>query len=683
VQALLDGGFRGHIYPINPQAGEIAGLKAFPSVAALPEPVDLALIAVPRDAVLAVAQQCADRGVPALVVISAGFAEAGPEGRELQGRLAALVRDRGMRLIGPNCLGLLSTDPAVQLNATFIPAVVPGGRVAMASDSGALGLAILADAARLGLGVSACVSVGNRADVAAPDLLEYWEQDEATGVVVLYLESLDEPRRFADAAGRVSRRKPVVVLKAGRTPVGARAASSHTAALATSAAAEDALFRQSGVIRADTLAELFDLVAALDGQPLPAGRRVGVLTNAGGPAVLCADACATGGLSLPELSEGTRRQLAAFLPPAAALANPVDLIASATPADFGRAAAVLLGSGEVDSLIVLCVLPGVFSAEAVGEAVRDSVAAARRAGRADLPVLLCLMPEQKLHWVPVAATERLPCYAVPEAPARVLSKLAGHAEWLARLTGPSPYFADLDVLSARQVCRDALDERGPGWLTVEETSRVLRSCGLPLCPGGVARTAEEAVALAQRFGFPVAVKLASHTLVHKTEVGGVRLGLTDANQVRRAYGAIVAGLAAGHALRAMDGVLVQPMIGGGTEVLIGATRDPLFGPLLAFGMGGVQAEVLEDVCFRLAPLTADDAAEMVRSVRVHRLLRGYRGEPPADVAAVEETLLRVSRLIEAIPEMAELDLNPIVALPSGEGCSILDARLRVVRAPAV
>jgi acyl-CoA synthetase (NDP forming) len=676
LRALLAGPFQGPVYPVNPNAAEVAGIKAYPSARALPEAVDLAVIAVPRDAVLGVADDCARRGVRALVVITAGFAEVGAEGRLLQQRLADKVRASGMRMIGPNCLGLLATGPDVRLNATFVPASPPPGRVAISSESGGLGLAILAEAGRLGLGISACVSVGNRADVSSNDLLEYWEADDGTDVVLLYLESFGNPRRFARIARRVGRRKPIVAVKAGRTTAGRRAAGSHTAALAARDVAVDALFHQTGVIRAETLGEMFDLAAALGAQPLPAGRRVGVVTNAGGPAILCADACEAAGLRLPDLSAALKARLAAFLPAAAGLGNPVDMIASATPEQYGRVVAGLLGSGEVDALVVIHVSTGVAD-EAVTRAIREGVAAARRGHGAGKPVLACLMPEAGARSLPVSDTEHVPCYAFPEAAARVLGKLAAHAEWRARPPGRVPHFADFDGAAARQLCRGALAARGAGWLTTEETRAVLRAAGLPVSPGGVARTADAAADLARALGFPVAVKLASHQIVHKTEVGGVRLNLADEAQVRAAFADVRGRLARDGRLGAFDGVLVQPMVAGGTEVMVGVAHDPLFGPLLAFGLGGIYVEVLGDVCFRVTPVTDRDVGEMVRSIRGYRLLEGYRGHPPADVPAVEEVLLRVSRLVEDVHEIAELDLNPVFALPPGSGCRISDARLYV------
>jgi acetyl coenzyme A synthetase (ADP forming)-like protein len=677
LAGLLDAGFAGPVYPVNPRAGEIRGLKAFTSARELPDGVDLAIITVPAAAVLTVVDECASRGVRALVVISAGFAETGAAGRELQNRLVERVRGHGMRMVGPNCMGILNADPDVKLNATFAPVFPPAGRIAMSSQSGALGLALLAKAAQLQLGVSTFVSVGNKADVSGNDLLQYWEEDPGTDVILLYLESFGNPRRFARIARRVSHRKPIVAVKAGRTRAGSRAAGSHTAALAASDTAVEALFHQSGIIRAETLEEMLDLAAALGSQPLPAGRRVGIVTNAGGPAILCADACEAGGLIVPALSEATTSRLAQFLPAAAGTGNPVDMIASASAEQYARTVETLLSCGEVDALVVIYMSLGIAPTEAIGAAVQDGLVRGRAAGGVNKPVLACLMTTDQLPDNLTAGSERIPTFAFPEAAAKVLSKMAAYADWRALAPGVFLDFDDMDVAAARAVCRDALAQRGAGWLTAEETRQVLTAARLPTPKGGLARSADEAEVLARQIGFPVAVKLASHHLVHKTEIGALRLNVPDEAAVRVAFDEIQSRVAALKKPDAMEGVLVQQMVSGAAEVMVGVAQDPQFGALVAFGLGGIHVEILNDVCFRIAPLTDRDAWEMVRSIRGYRLLQGYRGHASADIEALEQLLLRVSRLVEEIPEVAELDLNPVFALAPGAGCCIADARISV------
>jgi acyl-CoA synthetase (NDP forming) len=519
--------------------------------------------------------------------------------------------------------------------------------------------------------------VGNKADVSTNDLLQYWEEDPATGVILVYVESFGNPRRFARIARRVSRRKPIVAVKAGRTQAGRRAAGSHTAALAASDVAVDALFHQTGVIRAETLEEMLALASGLAAQPLPSGRRVGIITNAGGPAILCTDACEAGGLVVPELSAHTKKGLAVFLPSAAALNNPVDLIASATPDQYSKAIETLLGAEEIDALIILYMSVTVVDTAGIAQGIQTGIDNGRKTGAKNKPVLIGWMAEGDSDRTFSFPAETIPTYSLPESPALVLSKAAAYAEWQQQPGGVVPDFDDLDLSVVRTICATALSERGAGWLTTEETRNVLSAMRLPVQSGGVAHTADEAVAMARKIGYPVAVKLASRLIVHKTEIGGVQLNLTNEQAVREAFESIRTRLVQSGQLEAMEGVLVQQMMTGGVEVMVGVTHDPLFGPLIAFGLGGIHVEILGDVQFRITPLTDHDATEMVRGIKGYRLLTGYRGHPAADVEAIEDVLLRISRLVEAIPGISELDLNPIFALPPGQGCRIVDARIRV------
>jgi len=677
LEALTTNQFQGPVYPVNPKASEIMGVHVYPSLRAIPGQVDLAVIAVPRDSVLSIVEDCAARGVCALVVITAGFAEVGVDGMALQTQLVEKVRQHGMRMIGPNCFGVLNTDPNVRLNATFTSLFPPPGRVAMSSQSGAIGLAILAGARRLHLGISSFVSVGNKADVSANDLLQYWEEDPATDVILLYMESFGNPRRFGRIARRVSRRKPIITVKAGRTQSGRRAAGSHTAALVASDVAVDALFHQTGMVRAETLDEMLALGTGLASQPLPSGRRVGIITNAGGPAILCTDACEAGGLIVPELSSDTKVSLASFLPSTAALNNPVDLIASAIPHQYTKAIETLLAADEIDALIILYMSVTVVDTVGIAQGIQAGIENGRKTGAKTKPVLIGWMAEGDLDRAFSFPAETIPTYSLPESPALVLSKAAAYAEWRQQPLGMVPDFDDLELSAARKICTTALSQRGAGWLTAEETRSLLSGMKLPVQSGGVASTADEAVTLAKQIGYPVAVKLASHQIVHKTEGGGVQLNLRDQRAVHEAFQSIRAGLAKDNQLEAMEGVLVQPMVTGGVEVMVGVTHDPLFGPLIAFGLGGIHVEILGDVQFRVTPLTDRDATEMVRGIKGYRLLSGYRGHPSADIEAIENVLLRVSRLVEEIPEISELDLNPIFALPPGQGCRIVDAKIRL------
>ncbi len=679
LEALQRGGFTGRIIPVNPHASEIAGLKTFPAVTAIPERVELAVIAVPSERVLAIIDDCAAKDIPAAVLITAGFAETGGSGLSLERHLAERIRRYGMRLIGPNCFGLMNLDPAIRLNATYTPIIPPSGRVAVASESGGLGLSIATAAARLNLGLSSFVSVGNHLDVTVNDLLEYWERDDATDVILLYLETIVEPRKFRQIAERVGRRKPLIVLKAGRTPVGQSAAGSHTAALATNETAVDALFTQCGVIRAPTLDHLLGLAAGFSNQPRPDGRRIGILTNSGGPGVLCADSCAAEGLAVPELSPGTMSQLAAFLPRTAALKNPVDVIGFATQAQHARSVETLLTCGEIDALIILHVSVRPDDNPPVAAGIIEGVRAARKA-KVKKPVYLCWMAEGDLDRTFTVDGEAIPTYGHPEAPARVIRDILAHEAWRQQPQGIEAFLQPPpDLTKAQAVCERALSERGAGWLNAEETCDLLSAMGLPLVRGQVATTVDEAARAARGIGFPVVVKLASHVLVHKTEIDAVHLNLQNEREVRAAYQAIRARLLQDHRLEAMEGVLVQPMLSRGVEVVAGMSRDPLFGPLIVFGLGGIHIELLGDVQFRLAPLAPRNVAEMVGGIKGHRLLTGYRGQPASDIKALEDVLLRVSQLAEEISEVSELDFNPIIVMPDAKGCQIVDARIRVER----
>jgi acetate---CoA ligase (ADP-forming) len=679
LAALADGGFSGPIYPINPHAAEIDGRRCYARLADVPHGIDVAILAVPYAAVPGVVDQCAAAGVKSLIVITAGFAEAGTEGRARQEALVEQVRGYGMRMIGPNCMGALNTDPAVRLNASFSPIVPPSGSVALSSQSGALGMAILELAAERGVGISTFVSVGNKADVSGNDLLQYWEADPATRVILLYLESFGNSRRFARLARRIGRAKPIVCVKAGRTRAGSRAAGSHTAALAASDTAVDALFRQSGVLRADTIDEMFDIAACLEAQPLPEGRRVAIVSNAGGPGILAVDACESAGLVVPPLSTETRARLAAFLPAEASVDNPVDLLASAAPEDYRRAIEVALTAGDADAVIVIYTPVDLRRTADTLQAIRDGIVAGRQAGAAGKPILACLMAEPGRPRPLVAGAERIPAYTFPENAARALAKVAGYADWRAQPPGLLWTFEDIRADEARATCQQALATHGEGWLSGDDTRAVLGAYGLPLAAGTIARTAEEAAALAQVIGFPVAAKLAARRLPHKSDLGAVRLNLTSDAAVRRAFADVMARGRTFAPPEEIEGVLVQAMIAGGVETTIGVSTDPLFGPLVAFGLGGIHVEILGDVQFRVAPLTDRDVDELIDGIRGLPLLRGYRGHPPADLEAVRDLLLRVSRLAVEVPEISELDLNPVIALPPGHGCRIVDARVHVRR----
>jgi acetyl coenzyme A synthetase (ADP forming)-like protein len=674
VANLKRDGFTGTIYPVNPHARTIEGLPCFPSVSAIGKPIDLGIVAVPAAAVEAVVRECAAAGAKGVVVISAGYAEVSPEGREAQRRLRELVRGSGMRMIGPNCMGIMNTDPAVSLNGTFAPVFPLPGNIGMLSQSGALGVAILDYSRALRLGLSSFASVGNKADVSGNDLLAYWKDDPRTGVIALYLESFGNPRRFARLAPEVARKKPIVAVKSGRSAPGTRAASSHSAALACLDVAVDALFEQAGVIRTETLEDLFDVVSLLSTQPVPPGPRVGIVTNAGGPGILLADACDARGLSLPELRPETLRSLRAFLPAEAGLRNPVDMIASATPDHFAQAIAAVGQDADVDSLVVVYVPPVVTRPE--------EVAAAIARGAAEVPpskpVLTVFLSSKGAPDVLASgARGRLPSYSFPENAARALAAAERYGRWRARPRGQRLSLDPPARAAIREVIERAISGRDePVWLEVDDVETVLRAAGIAPAESRRVRV-DEAEAAAEVMGYPLVAKAVAPGLVHKSDVGGVVLGLGSAAAVRDAIASMTARLReSGHALQ---GVVLQREVRGGIEALVGVVNDSLFGPLVVCGLGGVQVELLRDAAFRLPPVTDANAEAMLDKLRLKALLDGYRGSPPGDRAALVSVIQRVSALVEAVPELRELDLNPVKVLAPGEGAVVVDARIRIGR----
>jgi len=639
---VLAGDFDGSASPVNPKGTPVGGSHAYTSVTEIPERVDLAVICVPGDQVIDVARSALSAGIRALCVVSAGFAETGTAGAARQEELLALVRAHGARLIGPNCLGIASTGK--RLNATFARSAFPPGRVAFSSQSGALGLALLEQSERRGLGLSAFVSIGNKADVSSNDLLEFWEDDPDTDVVLLYLESFGNPRKFARVAGRVARSKPILAMRSGRSQAGARAAASHTAALAGSDAVVGALFRQAGVLRAETLQELLDTAVLLTALPAPAGERAAILTNAGGLGILCADACESAGLTLPELAPETRAALARVTPVEASLANPIDLLGSANAATYEAVLGPLLADPNVDAVIALFVPPVVEEPHAV-EAVLERF----RRGSTK-PVLSVVMS---------ADGSPHEGFDYPESAARALGLAAQRAAWLRRPLGTVPEL-EVDTAGGRGVVDAAAD----GWLDPREAHALLEAYGIPLVAERTAATPDEAVAAAAELGFPIVVKTAEPG-AHKSESGGVALDLRSTEDVRRAS-------------ERMGGpVIVQRYVTGGAELLAGVVQDPVFGPIVACGPGGVLAELIGSANFALAPLTDVDANELVTTGKVGTLVAGWRGAPAADRAGLVDLLHRLARLAAELPEVVELDLNPVLAGP--DGCIAVDMRIRIDR----
>jgi acetyl coenzyme A synthetase (ADP forming)-like protein len=672
---LLLGGFAGPVYPVNPNATVVHSVLAYPTVEDVPGPVDLAVIAVPSAGVLEVAEQCGRKGVRALVVLTAGFGETDEAGRERERALLTLCRSTGMRLIGPNCIGVVNTDPAVGLNATFGPEMPPVGRVAFASQSGALGLAAIQEARRHGIGISDFVSMGNKADISGNDLLQYWESDPRTDVILLYLESFGNPRKFARIARRVGWTKPIVVIKSGRSAAGARATASHTGALvAASDITVDALLRQAGVIRAETIGGLFDVAALLSTQPVPKGKRVGIVTNVGGPAILCADACEAEGLVIAPLAPETMTRLRTILPPEASVANPVDMLAAGTAEQYRQAITLVASDPNIDAVIAIFIQP--LNTKAAD--VATAVAAAAQDAQDGKPILAVFMSAEDAPLTLADGAVTVPIYASPEPAAIALAKAARYGTWRARpvvdLARPDGIRRD----EATALVATALG-RGDAWLSPGDVAALLGCYGLTLAEQRIVQTPREATNAARELGGPVALKAIVPGLVHKTDAGAVVLGLRGPDDVYLAARGMEEQLAAdGHA---PTGFVVQRMIPDGVEMIVGLVQDPSFGPVLACGAGGVTAELVRDVSVRLTPLSEQDPAEMVRELRSYPLLCGYRGAPTCSQASLEDVLRRLGALAEDLPQVVEMDCNPVKV--GVFDAIIVDARIRVapVEAP--
>jgi acetyl coenzyme A synthetase (ADP forming)-like protein len=662
---LLASAYPGAIFPVNPNATEIAGHPAYGSLHETPSAPELAIVAVPAEQVLAVARDCADVGVQALVVLSAGFSEAGDTGRERERALVAICREAGMRLVGPNCLGVINTDPAVSLNATFAPGSPPRGGVGFASQSGAFGIAALDIGRSHGIGLSSFVSLGDKADLSGNDFLQFWEADDQTDVIALYLESFGNPAKFGRIARRVSAHKPIIAVKSGRSIAGQRAASSHTGALlAASDTTVDALFRHAGVIRTDTVAEMFDAASLLSRQPLPPGRRVAIVTNAGGPAILCADACAGEGLRVEPLADATRAALTRALPAEASVRNPVDMIASATADDYRHALEAVLADPAVDAVIAIFVRPLATLPEDVVRAIRSVGASPLAEGTPVLGVFLG--PD-----APENVETGVPIFGSVEEAVRALGHATRYARHRAAPADPPAAVAPAEDDAVAAVIAARL-EAGGGWMTPREVEALMRAAGLPMVESRWVSSLDDIAEAAAALGDRVAVKATGSELLHKSDVGAVRLDI-PAQDADRAAREIAAALAA--VGTEPEGFLVQRMMLAGVELIVGAVRDPRFGALVAVGAGGRTAELIADVQVRLAPIGPREGSAMLRDLRTFPLLDGFRGSPSADVTAVGAILERVAALAAAHPEIAELDCNPVIAGPTG--AVIVDARIQL------
>ncbi len=671
VDNLVRHGFQGAVYPVNPAARFVHSLPAWKSVREIPGDVDLAVITVPKEAVLDAVDDCGSKGVPAVVVISAGFRETGEEGARREERLMERIRRHGMRLVGPNCMGLLNTDPAHSLNATFAPTMPPPGGVSFLSQSGAMGVTILDYAAEYGIGIRNFISVGNKPDVSGNDLLEYWETDPGTRVILMYLETFGNPRHFTRIARRVSRRKPIIVVKSGRSVAGARAASSHTGALTGRDATVDALLAQCGVLRADTVEELFDLAMGFSIPSLPRGNRVAIVTNAGGPGIIVADACEAEDLQVAEFTAETRRRLEAVFPEEASVRNPVDMIASANAESYRVALEIVLSDPGVDAAIAAFVPPlGVRQAD-----VAQAIVTAARA-HPGTPVMAVLMGREGL---PEGRAELkgagVPAYIFPESAVRALAAMHRYRLWLERPV-QAPARFPVDEVRVEEIL-DRAEAQGRSHLLEPEAYAVLESYGIPVTPYRMVTSADEAAEAARELGVPVVLKVVSPQILHKTELGGVMLDLRDEEAVREGYRGLLDRVATRQPDVEVEGVLVAPFRTEGRELILGMSTDPTFGPVLVFGLGGIYVETFRDVAFRLPPVTLQEAQEMIREIRSFPLLEGVRGEEPVCLDTVAEAVQRLSQLVANHDRISAIDVNPFLSFPRGG--MALDARIEVGR----
>jgi acetyl coenzyme A synthetase (ADP forming)-like protein len=674
---LFEFEFNGKIFPVNPRYEYIHSTKAYESVESIPDPVDLAVIVVPAPGVLEAVEQCGRKGVKGLVIITAGFKETGADGAKREDAVMEVARKYGMRVIGPNCMGVLDATPDVRMNATFSPGFPTPGSISFMTQSGALGVAILLAVEKLRLGFAYFASVGNKADVSGNDLLEYWENDIHTRIIAMYLESFGNPRKFTELAQRITKRKPLVIVKSGTSAAGARAASSHTGSLAGSEAAIDALLHQVGVMRVSSIEEMIHLLQGLTGASIPAGNRLCILTNAGGPAIMAADAAEGHGLQMATLSDETKKRMRSLLPREASVENPIDMIASAGPDQYEAILSLALGDDNVDLVIPIFVPPLIIEPL---EVMRRITRVARASGKTVLSVLMA--EESYYARIPRELPDPVPYFRYPEEAVKVAEQMNRYRLWRDRPAGAAPSF-QVDAARARKIVA-AKRAAGGGYLSQPDTKALLDAYGFPTVQQVIVPLDADIVAASKPLAFPVVLKVASEKIVHKSDVGGVIVGIDDADALREARKTMEESLIAGGVFNAATGFMVQEMVShrqegneSRQEVILGMAQDSKFGPLLMFGMGGRYVEILRDVTFRVLPMTDLDAREMVRGIRAFPLLEGVRGESRVDIELIEELILRLSQLVNDIEGIAELDLNPVIITSDRNTCRVVDARVRV------
>jgi len=672
MKRIREYGFKGEVYPVNPKGGEIEGYQVYTDIASIPGEVDLAVLVTPPKAILQNIDECNAKNVKGICVISAGFKEVGGEGVEMERELLDKVQKYGMRMVGPNCVGVINCAPNIQMDASFATTLPIKGDVGFISQSGALGCGILSILKDLNIGFAQFVSAGNQADINAEDMLDYWENDADVKQILLYMESIVDPKNFREKAARITKKKPIIAIKAGRSKAGASAASSHTGSLAGADMAADALLKQAGVIRELDLKTMFETAQAFAKCPLPKGKRVAIVTNGGGLGILATDALEDNNLEMAQLSESTKEYMRSFLPAAASVKNPVDMIASATMEHYQKCIEACIKDENVDAVIVIYLeLMGAKPIE-MAKAIMET-----RGRYPDKPVLGMAMTTS--DFFPRLSEEagelNMPWYAYPEEAAHALARLYRQKQWQDKPDGQIKTF-NVDKARTAEIIKGAISQ-GRDQLTTLESIDVLEAYGIRACRYGMGKDVEEAVKVANSIGYPVVMKITSKTITHKTDVGGVVVGIQSEEHLRNEYTALIERLRSANILDGLDGVIVQEMVKGSREMVCGIATDPQYGPMMMFGLGGVFIEVMKDVCFRIAPLTDADADEMIKSVKSYELLEGARGTKPAQIEQIQETLLRLSQLVEDFKFIDELDINPLlISEKTGEGIAV-DGRIKV------
>ncbi|MBW1740984.1 MAG: acetate--CoA ligase family protein [Deltaproteobacteria bacterium] len=665
---ILQYGYGGTVYPINPKAQEILGHKAYPDLASVPSDIDLAVVAVPATAVMDVLEQCGKKGVDSVIVVTAGFREIGPEGARLENKLAMRARELGIRIVGPNCLGIIDTASA--LNASFAAGMPLAGHIGFFSQSGALCVAILDWALGENVGFSRFVSLGNKMDISETEIMLSMGQDENTRVILGYLESIEDGPRFMKAAREVSKTKPIIIIKSGTTSAGAKAASSHTGALAGSDHAYRAAFKQSGIIHAESMQALFGYAMAFANQAPPKGPSLAIITNSGGPGILAADACDRSSLHLTPIRRETADRLREFLPPTASVYNPIDIIGDATHERYQKTLAVILNDEFIHAVLILLTPTAAVDAEAVA---REIVSLAKDT---DKPIMTAFMGGKRVrHARKIFQDHAIPAYDYPEDAVGALDAMLSYRRWREQPERQYRHF-DVDTSKVREVFASVVKQHRQD-LVESEARQILKAYGFRLPESRIARTTQEAVKMASEIGYPVVMKIASPDVLHKSDMGGVRVGVENEAMAEDAFFHITSNIQLRQPGARILGVMVQEMIPQGREVILGITRDMQFGPIIMFGLGGIYVEVLKDVAFRIAPLSVEEADAMIRDIRSFPLLRGVRGELPADIKGIRDALLRLSQMAIDCPEIVEADVNPLLVCPEGQGAVAVDARITI------